>query len=83
MSKDKKGAGLRCSRMPGEVFDSESSANDMRVTRQMNVARGGMVQVNYVVKLCRCGRYHLMPEDHFKRWDESRRAAQREKKRNA
>lgn len=83
MSKSKREQGMRCPRMPGEVFDSQSAADNMRVTRQINVAGGGMGQVNYVVKICQCGRFHLMTEEHFKRWDAARRAAQRERKRNA
>ncbi len=83
MSKSKREQGIRCSLMPGEVFTSQASADDTRVTRQMNVARGGMGQVNYVVKLCRCGRHHVMTDEHFQRWDDARRATQREKRRNA
>ena len=82
-SKRERVQGLRCSLMPGEGVNSEASASDMRVTRQMNVARGGMGQVNYVVKQCRCRGYHVMTSEHFQRWDAQRRAMQREKKRNA
>ena len=85
MSKGKRAReqGLRCPRMPGEVFASRTAADEMRVTRQINVAGGGMVQVNYVVKLCQCNRFHLMTEDHFAEWDARRRASPRERKRNA
>lgn len=85
MSKSKRARdeGFRCSLMPGEVFTSDTDADEMRVTRQMNVARGGMGQVDYVVRQCRCRGYHLMTLENFQRWDEKRRATQREKKRNA
>lgn len=83
MSKSKREQGVRCSLMPGEVFSSHAVADEMRMTRQLNTARGGMVQVNYVVKLCRCGRHHVMTSEHFERWDTARRATQREKRRNA
>lgn len=83
MSKSKREQGSRCPRMPGEVFTSESDANESRVTRQINVAQGGMVQVTYVVKICQCGRFHVMTDEHFRRWDTARRQAQRERRRNA
>lgn len=83
MSKSKRQQGNRCSLMPGEVFDSRTAAEEMRVTRQINVAVDGMGQVNYVVKMCQCGRPHLMTSDNYEKWDVTRRAAQRERKRNA
>lgn len=82
-SKRERHEGSRCARMPGEVFDTQLTAEQMRVTRQVNVAMGGMGQVDYVVKLCGCGRYHVMTSGHFAKWDATRRAAQRERKRNA
>jgi hypothetical protein len=83
MSKSKREQGMRCPRMPGEVVDSEAAANEMRMTRQINVANGGMGQVNYVVKPCQCGRFHVLTDEHFTRWDSTRRAQQRERRRNA
>lgn len=59
--------GVRCSLMPGECFNSEAEANEMRVTRQINVARGGMIQVVYHVKKCRCGRHHLLTSEHLQK----------------
>lgn len=82
-SKREREQGLHCSLMPGEVFNSRAEADEMRVTRQINVANGGMGQVNYVVKLCGCGRCHVMTNHHFDKWDAQRRARQRERKRNA
>lgn len=76
-------SGPRCSLMPGECFNSEAAANEMRLTRQTNVALGGMGQVNYAVRRCRCGRYHVATEQNFDEWDAKRRAAQRERRRNA
>lgn len=83
MSKSKRQQGIRCSLMPGEVFDSRAVADETRMTRQINVAVGGMVQVTYVVKICQCGRFHVMTEENFQKWDATRRAKQRERKRNA
>lgn len=82
MSKKSRAEGTRCSRMPGECFDSEAAANDMRVTRQMNVARGGMGQVVYHVRRCSCGKHHLLTDEHLQRWESARRAARVERKRN-
>lgn len=75
--------GQRCSLMPGECFNSKAAADEMRVTRQLNVARGGMVQVVYHVKSCQCGRYHLLTSEHLQKWEADRRATRQEKRRNA
>lgn len=82
-SKRQREEGLRCARMPGEVFDTFDGAEQMRVTRQINVVTGGMGQVDYLIKLCGCGRHHLMTSEHFTKWDTMRRARQRERRRNA
>jgi hypothetical protein len=65
--------GLRCALMPGECFTSEATANEMRLTRQLNVARGGMVRVEYHVKKCLCGRYHLITDEHLREWEAKRK----------
>lgn len=83
MSKSKREQGIRCSLMPGEVFNSRVTAEEMRVTRQINVAAGGMGQVDYIVKVCQCGRAHLMTSENYQKWDNARRAKQREMRRNA
>ena len=75
--------GKRCSLMPGEAFTSRAEADEMRVTRQMNVARGGMGQVNYAVKACNCNRWHVMTDTHLREWELARRVARRERRRNA
>lgn len=69
--------------MPGEVFNSQAEADEMRVTRQTNVALGGMGSVTYHVKPCRCGRVHLMTETHLREWEAKRRATNRERRNNA
>lgn len=71
----KREQGKRCSLMPGECFTSRAAANEMRVTRQINVATGGMVQANYHVEKCVCGRWHLMTDEHFRQWQEGRENA--------
>lgn len=81
--KDRREQGSRCSRMPGECFDTEEAANSMRVTRQINVATGGMGKVVYQVRPCKCGRFHLMTDEHLKRWEAARRTARSERRRNA
>jgi len=83
MSKKNREQGARCSRMPGECFDTEQAANDMRVTRQINVATGGMGSVVYQVRPCRCGKFHLMTDEDLKKWEAARRAIRAEKRRNA
>jgi hypothetical protein len=83
MGKRKREQGVRCTQMPGEVFLSRTDADEMRVTRQINAATGGMGKADYTVKLCGCDRHHLMTTEHFARWDARRREKQREKRRNA
>ncbi len=83
MSKKDRAQGSRCSHMPGECFDTEEAANSMRVTRQINVATGGMGSVVYQVRPCRCGKFHLMTDEHLKRWEAARRATRSERRRNA
>lgn len=78
MGKRSRARGRHCSLMPGETFTSASAAHDMRITRQSNVALGGMVKVDYVVKMCRCGRYHLMTVKSFNWWDAQRRERKRD-----
>lgn len=75
--------GTRCSLMPGERFSSRTEADDMRVTRQINVANGGMGQVVYHVQKCACGGHHLMTDEHFRRWSTKRRASRRARERDA
>lgn len=74
---------LRCSLMPGECFNSRNAAEEMRVTRQINVATGGMGQAVYHVKKCACGRFHLMTDEHLKKWEANRRTTRRERGNNA
>lgn len=69
--------------MPGDRFSSQAVAEDMRLTRQVNVVTGGMGQVNYVVRRCVCASYHVMTEAHLEKWEAARRAKRQEKKRNA
>jgi hypothetical protein len=66
--KPKREQGQRCSLMPGECFTTRAAANEMRLTRQTNVAIGGMGQVNYEVRKCTCGRYHVSTTQHFTEW---------------
>lgn len=74
---------LRCSLMPGECFNSYAAADEMRVTRQINVATGGSGQSVYHVKKCACGRFHLMTEEHLRKWESDRRTMRRERGNNA
>lgn len=83
MSKRDREQGSRCSRMPGECFDTEKDADEMRLTRQVNVAIGGMGSVVYQVRPCRCGKFHLMTDEHLKKWEAARRATRAERRRNA
>ena len=75
--------GSRCSRTPGERFGSLAEADDMRVTRQINVATGGMGQAVYHVQKCSCGGFHLMTDEHYQRWSTKRRATRRASERDA
>lgn len=83
MAKRERAQGLRCPRMPGEVFNSRADADDMRVTRQINAVTGGMGQGVYHVKKCSCERWHVITDEHLRKWEATRRAAQRERRRNA
>lgn len=83
MSKKAREQGSRCSRMPGECFDTQAAADAMRVTRQINVATSGMGSVVYQVRPCKCGKFHLMTDEHLKRWESARRAARSDRRRNA
>ena len=75
-SKRERAQGLRCSLMPGEVFKTKAQAAEMRLTRQTNVALGGMVQVNYLIKKCRCHRFHLLTEQHLTEWEAGRSSSE-------
>ena len=65
----KRAQGLQCALMPGECFTSRAAAEEMRLTRQINVATGGMGQANYRVEKCACGRHHLITEQHWNEWN--------------
>lgn len=75
--------GTRCSLMPGERFGSRTAAEEMRVTRQINVANGGMGQIVYHVQKCTCGGFHLMTDEHYQRWSAKRRTDRRARERDA
>lgn len=81
--KSERAQGTRCARMPGERFESEMAAEDMRVTRQINVVTGGGGQSDYHVKKCACSGFHLITTEHLRRWEANRRATRRERGRNA
>lgn len=81
--KSERTQGTRCARMPGERFGTQSDAEDMRVTRQINVATGGGGQSSYHVKKCACGGFHLITTEHLQRWQAKRRETRRERGRDA
>lgn len=75
--------GARCARMPGERFATQVAAEEMRMTRQINVVTGGGGQGMYCVKRCACNGYHLLTEENLQKWEANRRATRRERGRNA